>query len=166
MAVVVGTVLPLLVIDPTATRSFLTLVAVFSGDLACSGYGSLRRAGPASRPGSVDWAGVVLVAGACLPLGGWGVLRVVGGDPFGVVMAVFGGIGLAFGAVDARAVRRGRAGAPRVVTYLTQMLAALIATVTAISAVDLTFVPTVVAWLWPTVLGTALIAYHANRNGG
>lgn len=165
MAVVVGTVLPLLALDPTANRIFLTLVAVFSGYLAFSGYRSVRRADPEGRPTVADWAGVALVAGACLPLGGWGVLRVVGGDPFGIVLAVFGGIGLGFGGVDARALHRDREAAPRIVTHLTRMLGALIATVTAVSAVNLTMVPPVVAWLWPTVLGTPLIAYYANRYG-
>ena len=165
MAVVVGTVLPLLVIDPTSTRVFLTLVAVFSGYLAFSGYRVLSRKRPADGDAAVDWVAAGLVVAACLALGGWGVRRLLGGDPFGVVLVVFGGIGVAFGGVDARSFRAGGGEPEWTVTHLTRMVAALIATVTAVSAVNLTMLPDVVAWLWPTVAGSLLIAYYANRYG-
>ena len=40
-----------------------------------------------------------------------------------------------------------------------------VATVTAVSAVNLTMLPDVVAWLWPTVAGTAVIAYYSREYG-
>jgi hypothetical protein len=44
------------------------------------------------------------------------------------------------------------------------MLAAYIATVTAFSAVNFTFLhPIWVRWLWPTVAGTVLITYYTTR---
>lgn len=138
MGVVVGTVFPLLAFDPTPFRAFLALVAVFSGYLAFSGYRVLSRKRPADDPRTVDWvaAGSVLVA--CLGLGGLGVARLAGGDSFGVVMAVFGGIGLAFGVADIRTFRADGGSPAWLVTHLQRMLAAYVATVSAVSAVNLT----------------------------
>jgi hypothetical protein len=42
--------------------------------------------------------------------------------------------------------------------HLRRMLAAYIATVSAFSVVNFSFLPPVVRWLWPTVIGTAGIA--------
>ncbi len=168
MAVVVGTVFPLLALDPTTDRIFLALVAVFSGYLAFSGYRVLSRKRPTDEAGAADWVGAAGVILACLALGGWGVNRVLGGDTFGVVMAAFGTIGLAFGAVDVRTFRADDPGEEWTVVHLTRMLGALIATVTAVSAVNLAAVPWVpeaVAWLWPTAVGVPLIAYWANEYG-
>lgn len=164
MAVVVGTVVPLLVLDPSTLRVFLTLVAVFSGYLAFSGYRVLSRKRPAEEPASVDWAAAGAVVAACLALGGWGLARLAVGETFGVVMVVFGGIGLAMGGTDLRDFRAGSdPAAPWTVTHLQRMLAALIATVSAVSAVNLTPFIGVAAWLWPTVVGTPLIAYYSRR---
>jgi hypothetical protein len=165
MAVVVGTVLPLLAFDPTQFRAFLALVAVFSGYLAFSGYRVLSRKRPADDPGTVDWIAAVAVVAACLGLGGMGVDYLAGGDVFGVVMVVFGGIGLGFGGSDVRAFRapRRRDRSAWIVIHLQRMLAALIATVSAVSAVNLTGVLGVAAWLWPTAVGVPLIAYWSRQ---
>lgn len=165
MAVVVGSVFVLLALDPTPLRVFLALVATFTGYLAFSGYRTLSRKRPVDGARAVDWAAVGLVLVACLALGGWGLGRVVGGDSFGVVLVVFGGIGLAFGVVDARNFRLDEGGDEWMVTHLTRMLGALIATVTAVSAVNLAMVPDLVAWLWPTAVGVPLIAHYANEYG-
>lgn len=158
MAVVVGTVPVLLALDPTTLRVFLALVAVFSGYLAFSGYRVLSRKRPADAAAPVDWAAAGLVVAACLALGGWGVALLVAGDSFGLVMAVFGAIGLSFGGTDLRAFRAA-AGGEWLVDHLSRMVGAYIATVTAVSAVNLTMVPRVVAWLWPTAVGVPLILY-------
>ena len=72
MGVVVITVLPLLVLDPSPNRVFLTLIAIFSGYFAFSGYRVLSRKRPVDNAEPVDWAAAVFVVGACLILGGWG----------------------------------------------------------------------------------------------
>jgi uncharacterized membrane protein len=158
MAVVVVTVVPLFVLDPTFFRTFLLLVAVFSGYFAFSGYRAVGRKRPSDDPGRADWAVAAVTAVACFALGGWGVSLVVGGDTFGVVMVVFGGIGAALASADLLAFWRG-AERPWLPNHLSRMVGAYIATVTAVSVVNLTMVPEVVAWLWPTAVGVPLIWY-------
>lgn len=47
--------------------------------------------------------------------------------------------------------------------HIARMLGGYIATVTAVSAVNLTMLPTIVRWLWPTVIGTPLIVVWIRR---
>lgn len=159
MGVVVVTVLPLLVLDPSPIRVFLTLIAIFSGYLAFSGYRVLSRKRPVDDAGTVDWAAAVFVVGACLILGGWGVGLLLGGDSFGTVMIVFGVIGLTVGFSDLRAFRDSGRREPWMIDHLSRMIGAYIATVTAVSAVNFTMISPVVSWLWPTAIGVPLIWY-------
>ena len=76
-------------------------------------------------------------------------------------MVVFGGIGVVFGSLDAREFRRDAA-SEWMVSHLQRMIAAFIATVSAVSAVNLTAVLGIWAWLWPTVAGVPLIVYWSN----
>jgi hypothetical protein len=161
MAVVVATVPPLLAFDPSDFgRQFLLLVAAFSGYLVFTGYRVLSRKRPAVGGDRVDWLAAGLAVAASLGLVGWGLLLAVEGASIGVVMAVFGGIGLGFGVSDLREFRDvGRRG-PWITDHLSRMIGGYIATVTAVSAVNLSeAVPTVVAWLWPTAIGVPLIIY-------
>lgn len=165
MAVVVGTVFPLLAFDPTSLRVFLGLVAVFSGYLAFSGYRVLSRKRPADEAAAVDWAAAVAVVLACLALGGWGLERLMFGGEFGIVMVVFGGIGLVFGGYDLTVFRAADGGSEWMVTHLQRMIGAFIATVSAVSAVNLTGALGAVAWLWPTAAFVPLIVYWSNKYG-
>ena len=164
MAVVVATVLPLFAVDPTTFRTFLLLVAVFSGYFVFSGYRALARKGPGDDPAAVDWAGAVTVVAASLALGGWGLVVLAGGDTFGVVMAVFGTIGALVGTADLRAFRARRDG-PWLVDHLSRMVAGYIATVTAVAVVNAGPLPAVVAWLAPTAVGVPLIWYWQAEYG-
>jgi len=164
MGVVVATTFVLLAVDPTAFRIILALVAVFSGYLAFSGYRVLSRKRSTGTAQSVDWAAASGVVVACLGLGLWGLDWALDGRSFGLVMVVFGGIGVAFGAVDVRGFRSGGS-EEWVVSHLQRMVAAFIATVSAVSAVNLTPVLGIGAWLWPTVVGTPLIYYYSKRYG-
>jgi hypothetical protein len=49
------------------------------------------------------------------------------------------------------------------VNHLQRMIGAFIATVSAVSAVNLTPVLGIAAWLWPTVVGVPLVVYWSNR---
>lgn len=161
MAVVVATVPVLFAFERSFLRAFLVLVAAFSGYLVFSGYRAMtgRRHGP---PTAVDWAGAVVVVAACLALGVWGVSLLTAGVGMGVVLSVFGGIGLAMGGTDLRAFRARDTRDGPVVDHLTRMVAGYIATVTAVAVVNLsgTPIPAVAAWLGPTALGVPLILYY------
>lgn len=158
MGVVVVTVFGLLAIDPTTFRIILTLVAIFSGYFAFSGYRVLSRKRPSEAATPLDWAAVAGVVVSCVILGGWGVTWLLAGRTFGIVMLVFGGIGVTLGVGDIRTFTGGNRD-PWMVSHLQRMLAAFIATVSAVSAVNLTNAIGVLAWLWPTILGVPLIIY-------
>lgn len=162
MAVVVGTVFVLAAVDGTPFRVILTLVAAFSGYLVFSGYRAVPRTGPLGEGQAVDWAAAGSVVVACLGLGAWGLLWLAEGTRFGIVMVVFGGIGVAFGSVDIRRLREEWSG-PWMVNHLQRMTGAVIATVSAVSAVNLTAVLGIAAWLWPTAVGVPLIYYWSAK---
>lgn len=162
MAAVVLTVFVLTAIEPSAFRLLLTLVAIFSGYLAFSGYRTLSRKGPTANVPPVDWAAAGLVILACIALGGWGVHWLLDGQSFGLVMTVFGGIGIAFGTLDVRSFAGNEPG-DWMVSHLQRMVAAVIATVSAVSAVNLTPLLGIMAWLWPTLVGVPLIAYWSRK---
>jgi hypothetical protein len=162
MGVVVATVFVLVAIDPVAFRIILTLVAIFSGYLAFSGYRALSRKRPTSTAHMIDWVAAGSVVLACVGLGLWGVNWFLDGDSFGIVMIVFGGIGIAFGTLDIRSFY-GEMNGEWMVSHLQRMIGAFIATVSAVSAVNLTPELGIMAWLWPTLLGVPLIAYWSNK---
>jgi uncharacterized membrane protein len=162
MAVVVATTFVLLAVEPNAFRVFLGLVAVFSGYLAFSGYRVLARKRPDGGATAVDWVAATSVVLACLALGGWGIQWLLGGQTFGVVLVVFGAIGLTFGGLDLRTFRTGGGPDAWMVTHLQRMVAAFIATVSAVSAVNLAQLGAV-AWLWPTAAFTPLIYYWSKK---
>jgi hypothetical protein len=164
MGVVVATVFVLLAIDPVAFRIILTLVAILSGYLAFSGYRGLSRKRPTDSAHGIDRAATGSVILACVVLSVWGISWVLGGDSFGIVMVVFGGIGIAFGALDMRSFHGNEQG-DWMVSHLQRMIGAFIATVSAVSAVNLTPALGIIAWLWPTLLGAPLITYWSNTYG-
>jgi hypothetical protein len=82
------------------------------------------------------------------------------------VLVVFGGVGLVTGVADVRGFRRPDARDAWPVAHLQRMLAAFVATVSAVSAVNLAPALGVAAWLWPTAVGTPLIVYWSRRYEG
>jgi uncharacterized membrane protein len=163
MVVVAATSLALLALSVTVWRFFLALVAVFSFYFAFSGYRTLSRKRPAEGPEAADWAAVGLYGAASLGLlgmAGWFHLR---GFDFAVVMGVFGAIGVAFAVGDALRFRRGTEPGTWVGQHVIRMGGGYIAAVSAFSAVNFTFLPAVVRWLWPTLLGTPLLVYAGRK---
>lgn len=161
MAVVSATALVLYVLAPGFFGLFLSCVAIFSFYFAFSGYRVLSRKRPDDRAESVDWIAVGLFALASLGLVAIGVDRFLQGTDFATVILVFGAIGAVFAVLDLRAFRRPTEPGDWVDGHVTRMGAGYIATVSAFSAVNLLFLPTVLRWLWPTLLGTPLLIYLA-----
>lgn len=163
MGVVVGTVLLLLLFAQSTGRIFLTLIAIFSGYFAFSGYRVLSRKRPLDTALPIDWVAAGLVVGACLFLGGWGISIFLGGDSFGIVMIVFGLIGVILGSSDLIAFQNPTPRGSWLISHLGRMTSAYLATVTAVSVTNFTIVPPIVRWLWPTVIGVPLIWYWIRK---
>jgi hypothetical protein len=86
----------------------------------------------------------------------------------GIVPVVFGLLGMVLSGVDLWKFARPPADQSAWwFAHMTGMLGSYIATVTAFSVVNLAFLPVTARWLWPTALGTPLIAlwigYHRGR---
>jgi uncharacterized membrane protein len=164
MAFVTASALALFVYDPTATRQFLALVAVFSFYFVFSGYRVLSRKRPRDGPTELDWAAALVLVAVGVGLLAFGGTRLLDGVGFGTVMVVFGGISVAFGVRDVRLFREGSTETKQwLYEHLSRMAAGYIATVTAFSSVNFLFLPPVARWLWPTVVGSPLIAVLVRR---
>jgi uncharacterized membrane protein len=161
MAVVAATALPLAILG---SNIFLFAVAILSFYLAFSGYRvviRLRR-GALGRAAPLDW-----VAASCVLLASAGLLAYGigpgGGDPTALV---FGGVAGILGIRDLRALRVKRVvgeSGEWWVTHMRAMLGAYIATFTAFAVTNATFLPPLVRWLAPTVVGSIGIAVWVGR---
>lgn len=157
MAVVVLTALPL---AAAIENWFLFVVAVFSGYLVFGGYRVIqRRRSRLQGPTHLDYAGhgfMLVVGGGMLAMGGLGTAT--GADPLAPALGVFGLIGASLAGSRLADLRRsGTGGTPWIRSHVGFMGGAYIATVTAAVTVNLTFLPALVRWLGPTVVGVPLI---------
>jgi len=141
---------------------FLALVAVFSFYFAFRGRRVLGHKRPErdEGPTGLDW---IAAAGTALASAALVVLGLVQPSPawvqLGRVAVVFGVLGLVLAGLDL--TRFLRPPADRNAwwfSHMSGMLGSYVAAVTAFSVVNFTFLPTTARWLWPTVIGTPLIA--------
>jgi hypothetical protein len=142
---------------------FLLGLSVFSFHLAFSGYRILFRKRPdRDKPQSYDWlvtiatigCGVLLlILGFTKAHGAFQILFIV----FGVGMG-FNGLKLAIDYVSSKRTKN-----DWFFDHMTGMLGSYIAAVTAFSAVNFSFLPTVVRWLWPLVIGVPLITIWVRK---
>jgi hypothetical protein len=134
---------------------FLLMVAVFSFYLVFSGYRVLHRRKPGQRGTFADKAVTFSMLLAGIAFLGYGAQRLLTSS-FGVVPILFGAIALSLSGRELVKLRHPPT-EPRWwwFSHMRNMLAAYLATVTAFSVVNLTFLPDTVRWIWPTVLGSA-----------
>ncbi len=155
-----------LVMAPYKQNWFLTLVAVFSFYMAFSGYRAVYRKNVRNRSEIplIDWviSGLnALFAVGLLILG----IRLLP-DAFGYISIVFGYIGLTYTRRDLHFFQRPVENKKQwLVNHITGMMGGYIAAVSAFSAVNLGFswMPTVIQWLWPTMLGVPVIFYFTSQ---
>ena len=150
MIVVGVTALVMSIIRP---NPFLFAVAIFSAAMALSGW--LPARGDNLQLSKM--VGIASIVAATL-LGVVGMWWVIAGDVFGITAIVFGLISARFGWQDVRRTTE-RNRQQRIIAHVSAMGGAFIATVSAISAVNLDMLPPLVRWLWPTVIGTPLIVW-------
>jgi hypothetical protein len=159
MAVVASTAVALAIWRP---QIFLALLAVFSFYQAFTGYRALARKRPdqGQGPAAIDWAAALATFAASAALAGLGLARPgASWQRLGVVPVVFGALGMILAGLDIRSFIRPPADRNAWwFAHMGGMLGSYIAAVSAFSVVNFTFLPTAVRWLWPTAVGTPLIA--------
>jgi hypothetical protein len=139
-------------------RWFLFMVGFFSYYLVVRGYRILylKKLGAGQKAGALDWSIVAIAVAFGASLVVWSFLSTAKG--FATVALVFGIICLGFSARDIQLFVLG----PKlknhwVFGHITSMGAGYIATWTAFVVTNVHFLPTVVVWLAPTVVGTVCI---------
>ena len=170
MTIIFLTAVPLSVFDRDGFNLFLLLIAFFSFYLVFAGWRFARNR--TRRPHPVDWAAIALLGLAGLGMWGYGAVLGQEGDSQWVTLAAFGAIALALGVVDAHFHWQQPRGAQRIARHLTNMLAGTIATLTAVTVVNVdinpdSWIPAWLPWILPTVMVTPLIAWwnrHIRRS--
>ena len=151
-----------------ANNIFLGLIGIFSAYLAGSGYRSIfwKKLAKRSRiPKRVDFIVAALMGVTGAASIAYGIMQLVKGHTLGVVIIVFGVIGLLNVVSDGRILLGyNRAKGFWLAAHVSKMVGAVIASYTAFLVVNQpAHVPQLVAWLGPTVLGTAVIVHWRRR---
>ena len=147
---------------------FLLMLAVFSFYLAFSGYRSLyRKQLPhGGKLATIDWVGTIINALFSLCLLAYGIYLLIEdtSNGLGILSSIFGAIGLNGAVADFRYFSNpGMDKHKWLINHIVGMLASYIAAVSAFSAVNFDFLPMLIRWLWPTVLGTIAIFYYVKK---
>lgn len=140
---------------------FLLLVAILSLYLAIAGWREAVR--HRSRGAWIDRVAPIAMILAGTAMAGWGVLGLVAGNFGGIVLLVFGAIGLLVSIEDLRRIGRRVEGRARIAHHMSRMMGATIAVVTAFLVVNVHFEPGWIVWLGPTMLLTPVIFVWAKR---
>lgn len=146
---------------------FLFAIGLFSFYLVFTGWrAALRRDG---RPQRIDMVATVTMLSTAGAMVLWGLrawLPGQSGSDQSLVLLVFGALGFWLAVTDIGWLKRGGdKGKARIARHLGRMLGGLIATITAVAVVNLTFLPPLLVWLGPTVALTPLIFWW-NRHLG
>ncbi len=163
MTVVFLTAVPLAIFGADV---FLLLIAVFSFYLVFAGWRfAANRSG---RPQTVDWAAIAILGLTGIGMLVYGALLLGEGDGQWVTMLVFAVIAIALAAADAvyfrrQTQRRKGGGRQRLQRHLTNMLAATIATVTAVMVVNVDMEPVWLPWILPTFVVVPVIVWWNRR---
>ncbi len=147
---------------------FLLMVAVFSYYSVFQGYRTLFHKSLHLGRGikTIDWVALAVNGLFNLAFVIWGFWHIYAGDwGFFAYLAVgFGFGGLAITRTNFKLFKTPPSDKNHwLFTHINGMVGGYIATLTAFSATTLSFLPGIVAWIWPTVIGAPLIAYWIRR---
>ena len=147
----------------TKPNYFLFMVGIFSTYLVGTGIRILylKQIPQGQKPLWLDWllSLAMLVFGLAFIFSG--LRNIINTNYFGIAYVVFGSIGSSLVAQDF-ALYFGKVKLKNYWLYMhiTRMVAGNIAAFTAFLVVNNTILPALVAWLLPTVIGSAVIAYY------
>lgn len=160
------------IMAPMHKNLFLLMVGIFSFYLAFTGYRAVFRKNSykGEKTAAIDWFFAILNT---LFSFGLFILGTTQTDtPFGIIAMVFGGIGTWLGGKNIYQFIRPSGNKHSWLFYhMNGMITAYIAAVSAFSAVNMGFLPTVLQWLWPTLIGIPLLSiwmrkYKMKLSGG
>ena len=162
-----GTAIVLSLLHP---NYFLFIVGVFTLYMVSTGYRyiRLRLEGIDNDPKTLDWVltGSMGIAGLCFILfGGWQLYMKIN---FGIVLLVFGLIGILMVRTDLQNYK-GKAAERNywLLAHLQRMTGAYIASLTAFLVVNMdrlpSFIPGILYWLLPTAVLTPMIIFWSRK---
>lgn len=141
---------------------FLFFLAFFAYYLVVSGYRWIYIKQPGIKKiGTTDMMISTVAVALNTGLLFWGIFRILQNvtDPFGYISSVFGLIGINFAFQNFKQMNK----PPKekhvwLFNHMGGMLGGYISTVSAFSAVNFHFLPTIIQWLWPTIIGVPLMS--------
>ncbi len=135
---------------------FLFLVGVFSFYLSFSGYRSLFLKGKNGKAIWLDWSITLITFFGSLSMIILGLSDL--SKTFSVMYIVFGAIGVFVSSSDIKKyVKPSKEKSGWFFDHMGGMIGSYIAAVSAFSAVNFYFLPSVLRWLWPTIIGVPAI---------
>lgn len=142
---------------------FLLMIAVFSYYSVISGYRwlYLKRLGNDVKPRMVDWIALIVVLVFNLVFIGWGIGQAVAEKMgfFAYLAIGFGTGGLIIALGNLRSFLNNKDENKWLFEHIGGMLGSYIATVTAFSSQTMSFMPGLLQWIWPSIIGVPVIAY-------
>lgn len=146
---------------------FLLIIAVFSFYMTATGqrFLSLKRIDKGQSPTKIDWILTLMMILFALGFILYGFYLLAIDSNFGIVLLVFGSISMLMAKKDI-SVYKGNITTRNywLLLHIQRMTGAYIAALTAFLVVNNTYLPSLVAWLAPTVIFTPLIFYWSKKN--
>ncbi len=143
---------------------FLLGLSVFSFHLTFVGYRALFRKQPnrGDKAQAIDWLVTSISFLAGVGMCGIGLLIFNGGTQ---ILFLFFGLFMIVNAVQIlkQYIKPSPDSKEWFISHMNGMLASYIAAVTAFSAVNFSFLPMLVRWLWPSAIGAPLIAIWVSK---
>ena len=141
---------------------FLLMLSIFSYYSIIKGYRALylKEMYRGQKPALIDWIAAIATAIFSSGLLIWGLIIITEGHNFGWVALVFGLIGVSNIYTDIKKYKN----PPKekmawFFDHFNGFIGGYIATVTAFSATNMTFLPTLLCWLWPTIVIVTFMVY-------
>jgi uncharacterized membrane protein len=143
---------------------FLFLISIFTIYMLLTGVRYVHKKGT-SQADTMDWLLTIMMLLFAIAFIGFGAFHMVKGNYFGIVFIVFGGFGLSFSYQD----YINFTGQSKVVNYyltthLQRLTGSYIASTTAFLVVNNKVLPSIAAWLLPTILIVPLIVNWTNKH--